>query len=185
MDAATFARFERSFVPEPNTGCWLWLAHLEKGYGRMSVAGKRQFAHRLSYEHVNGLIPNGLQVDHLCRVPCCVNPDHLEAVTPKVNTLRGLAIPAFNSKKTHCKRGHVFDETNTYLVPKGRHCRECIHNRYVQWYTRRGYPNARKTHCPMGHEYDEQNTRITARGHRICRTCHATAERKRQRKGKK
>lgn len=77
---------------EQGEGCWLWLGSLtDKGYGRFYMGGKRYLAHRYSYEHFVGPIPEGLEPDHLCRVPACVNPAHLEPVTRSENTRRGWA----------------------------------------------------------------------------------------------
>ncbi len=108
--------------------CWLWTASINpEGYGKFWVAGKgRLRAHRVAYELVVGPIPEGLQIDHLCRVRHCVNPSHLEPVTHRENLLRGIGIPAVNAKKTHCLRGHPFSGDNLYIEPKGgRRCREC------------------------------------------------------------
>lgn len=98
----TRVRFEDSFVPEPNTGCWLWLSM--NGYGKIDVIdqyGKRRgmVAHRVAWELYRGAIPPGLAIDHLCSMKSCVNPAHLEPVTYEENarravergTFRGLA----------------------------------------------------------------------------------------------
>lgn len=106
--------------------CWEWTgAKLPKGYGVISYLNKQQYVHRLMYENVVGEIPFGYQLDHLCRFTACVNPDHLEAVTPRVNVLRGNSSPARNARLTHCKRGHPFDAANTYHGKYGRMCRRC------------------------------------------------------------
>lgn len=126
--APAWKRFEARFVPEPNSGCWLWFGALsDTGYGSFNVgAGQYQGAHKFSYERVHGKVPAGIDLDHLCRVRCCVNPEHLEPVTPTVNILRGESPMAMNARKTHCVRGHAFDERNTYLAKTGwRGCRRC------------------------------------------------------------
>lgn len=105
--------------------CWLWLASKTgSGYGQIGVDGSRALmAHRVAYELLVGPIPAGLHLDHLCRVPACVNPAHLEPVTPYENARRS---PLTGAGKTHCKRGHPFDEANTYVTPGGqRQCRTC------------------------------------------------------------
>lgn len=97
--------------------CWLWTGYRDRnGYGRLHKA----FAHRVAYELVTGPIPQGLQIDHLCRNPSCVRPEHLEAVTRQVNVQRAYAI------RTHCPYGHLYDEANTYRNAEGhRKCRKC------------------------------------------------------------
>lgn len=118
---------EARFVPEPNTGCWLWIGHVDErlGYGRMVIDGKRRVAHRIAYEALVGPIPDGLQLDHLCRVRCCVNPSHLQPVTQQENIRRGQGIPAMNAAKTHCPKGHAYSSENTYWQP-GRLGRRCV-----------------------------------------------------------
>jgi HNH endonuclease len=116
--------------------CWLWLGHISRlGYGSFF---SRQFqssqAHRVSYQLFIGEVPKELTLDHLCRVRHCVNPDHLEPVTLRENILRGTGPSAILARRTHCKHGHPWDESNTiyYANPKGvpkRHCRQCIINR--------------------------------------------------------
>jgi hypothetical protein len=114
---------------EPNTGCWLWVKCSSNGYGLIYVMGKNKHAHRLAYEELVGPIPEGLDIDHLCRVRACCNPAHLEPVTRGVNISRGM-LPTMArerfSKITHCPQGHAYDEKNTYFY-KGseRSCRAC------------------------------------------------------------
>lgn len=115
----------------PN-GCWLWTAaKLQgpgggRGYGVFGIKGKNKPAHRVAYEILVGPIPDGLTLDHLCRVRHCVNPHHLEPVTNRENVLRGVGITARLHRQTHCKRGHPFDENNTYINPSGyRQCKAC------------------------------------------------------------
>lgn len=115
----------------PRWQCWIWAGRLDpQGYGRHSW----DLAHRVAYERFMGPIPDGLTLDHLCRTPACVNPWHLEPVTLRENLLRGDTFQARNAAKTHCKRGHPFDEENTYITPAGwRSCRSCRrehHRRY-------------------------------------------------------
>lgn len=106
--------------------CWIWLGGTINGYGRIYDAGKLHLVHRVSYEIHTGPIPKGLTLDHLCRVRRCINPDHLEPVTVKLNLLRGNGACARNARKRHCKRGHEFNKENTIPVGKsGRSCRPC------------------------------------------------------------
>jgi hypothetical protein len=110
------------------TGCWEWTAAKYKdGYGNFRFDEHNHRAHRLSYEYLVGPIPAGLVIDHLCRNIVCVNPDHLEPVTPRENILRGQTLPAANARKTHCAHGHPLSGPNLYLEPKNgkRHCRIC------------------------------------------------------------
>lgn len=103
--------------------CWLWTGSLHTdGYALTSFKGKTTGVHRLAYEAYVGPIPEGLEIDHLCRVRRCVNPAHLEAVTHKVNMQRRDYSPA---SKTHCKNGHPFDEANTRVRDGKRVCRTC------------------------------------------------------------
>jgi hypothetical protein len=106
--------------------CWNWMACKVYGYGRIKISGKQLLAHRVSYEALKGKIPEGLQLDHLCKNRACVNPDHLEIVTQLENWERGLSPPRLNRDKTSCKRGHPLDVINTYVSKDGtRYCRAC------------------------------------------------------------
>jgi hypothetical protein len=86
------------------------------------------------WEHLVGPVPDGLELDHLCRNPGCVNPDHLEPVTHKENMLRGFNPSATNARKTHCHKGHFFDAENTYIATTGaRRCRTCLRELQRNW----------------------------------------------------
>lgn len=112
--------------PEPNTGCWLWDGKTVKdGYGLFCLPGSTGYAHNASMVIHGRTVPKGLQVDHLCRVRCCVNPDHLDIVTRKENVLRGEGITARNARKTHCYRGHPFSGDNLRHYGTDRCCRTC------------------------------------------------------------
>lgn len=123
-----------------DTGCWIWQkATAKNGYGQIGHEGRTRSTHRLAYETFVGPVPEGLQLDHLCRVRACCNPEHLEPVTQSENIQRSPLIV-----KTHCKQGHELTEDNlivrqrqTYTM---RNCRTC-HNESV----RRRYHEARQT----------------------------------------
>lgn len=111
-------------------GCWLWTGSRDRdGYGQFWHQKKMLAAHRWSYEMLVGPIPFGLQIDHLCRTPGCVNPNHLEPVTQRENLLRGNTIQARNAAKTHCPHGHPLAGDNLRLSRGQRLCRECIRQR--------------------------------------------------------
>ena len=106
--------------------CWLWKAALNNdGYGNFNLCGRGGIAHKLSYESLVGPVPDGLELDHLCRIRNCVNPAHLEPVTHKVNVQRG-ELYKVNASKTHCPHDHPYSGDNLYLHPVGqRVCRTC------------------------------------------------------------
>lgn len=127
-------RFNSRFIPVPFSGCWIWTANLRKdGYADIGDGPKKKLAHRVSYELHKGSIPDGMVIDHLCRVPCCVNPSHLEAVSPRENYIRGIGLPTMLerlSKRTHCKNGHEVSVLNTHVNELGqRSCRVCWRTR--------------------------------------------------------
>lgn len=107
--------------------CWLWTGALDtRGYGQIKVAGRLWMVHRVVYELAVVRLAGDLVVDHLCRVPTCVRPDHLEPVTNRENTLRGTNFIAENAAKTHCPQGHAYDEANTIRERSGRRrCHTC------------------------------------------------------------
>lgn len=110
-------------VSYADSGCWEWTAALQsQGYGSFADQGAIHLAHRWSYERHVGPIPDGLQIDHLCRNRTCVNPAHLEPVTQAENRRRGL----YGVLATHCRRGHAMTADNTYAHPRGqRVCLTC------------------------------------------------------------
>lgn len=116
--------------------CWLWLAqHHVDGYGRIRNDGGSTLAHKVSWEWVNGPVPKGLELDHLCRIRHCVRPTHLEAVTSRINCLRGVGRAAQQARQTHCVHGHLFDDGNTgiWIGPGGREHRVCLFCRDINY----------------------------------------------------
>ena len=114
--------------------CWVWTAACtEKGYGIFHSGEQVVVAHCWSREFAYGASPEGLVIDHLCRVHHCMNPKHLEPVTRAVNTKRAVPFGVYgsaNRRKTHCPQGHPYSDENTYVSKAGsRHCRACTRER--------------------------------------------------------
>ena len=125
-------RVDARWIPEPNTGCWLWTGALNtKGYGELRNGTiTSRHAHRYSWTIRNGEIPEGLVIDHNCRVRSCVNPDHMRLVTTAQNvTENSLGQSALNKLKTHCPNGHAYTTANTVRYGRARHCRTCYAER--------------------------------------------------------
>jgi hypothetical protein len=124
-------RLEFYSIPEPNSGCVIWLGTLNSaGYGSMTFHGKKKLAHVMAYELANNPVPEDMELDHLCCVPCCINPNHLEPVTHRENVIRGYRSGSYQHKGRHaqfCKRGHEFTVENTYIRPDNgrRACLTC------------------------------------------------------------
>lgn len=139
------ARFEAKVERVAESGCWIWLASLNAlGYARFRMDGRngsQEHAHRPAYEHWRGRIAEGLELDHLCRVRCCVNPWHLEPVTGHENLLRSPFTQAsINRAKTHCPSGHAYADTAVSYasMPGARVCAECARARALKYYYRSG-----------------------------------------------
>lgn len=137
-------------VPIPFSGCWAWDGYVApNGYGAVTSVerGGPQLMHRVAYEIAKGPIPKGLQIDHLCRVRCCINPDHLEAVTASTNLIRGIGpviwskrMVALNKRRlasAYCKHGHELTAENTVLDNGARRCRICKNRTSLLGYYRR------------------------------------------------
>ena len=146
--AARRERLLRHVSMEPNSGCWLWTGGVNHGgYGQFSDGrGKNGGAHRAAYEVFVGPIPEGLTLDHLCRVRCCVNPAHLEPVSMQENLRRGnshLSASIRHSKKEHCPKGHPYLGANLYIGTRGqRLCRRCHNDRTLAaYYARKAAKN--------------------------------------------
>lgn len=126
---------------DKSTDCWTWTGPtVSGGYGRVtwSVApGKLiwRSTHRVMYRHLVGDIPEGLDLDHLCRNRACCNPEHLEPVTRQVNLLRGDTIPARRAAVTECPAGHPYEGENLMIDTLGRRgCRECVRAKNRAYY---------------------------------------------------
>lgn len=123
-------------------GCWEWTGRIaHNGYGRIWVERSTKPAHRVAYEHLIGPVPDGLELDHLCRNKRCVNPDHLEPVTHAENCRRADIALGIRSAITHCSFGHEFTNRNTaYRARKGavhRVCRKCTSRRTTEYRRRK------------------------------------------------
>lgn len=114
---------------EKTKSCWLWTGGTGRnGYGDVYFDGRMQKAHRIVYRIFKGPIPEGLVLDHLCRIRRCVNPDHLEPVTHRENTIRGIGFASVNHRKTTCPRGHLYDTKDKC----GRRCLQCRREQQVK-----------------------------------------------------
>ena len=138
-------RIESNLLPEPNSGCWIWLGYVADGYGKINNKKGSTLVHRAMYEHVKGPVPEGLQLDHICRTRCCANPDHLEPVTQVVNVRRGAAA------RTHCKLGHPLDGYVSRGSSGQRFCKQCQRQKATDWArNNRPFPSS-KLYCGKGH----------------------------------
>lgn len=178
-------------------GCWLWTGALVtkkpgRDYGCKMVNRKRWMAHNLVYTLMVGPIPEGMELDHLCRTPRCVRPEHLEPVPHKTNVLRGESPAAGHARKTCCPLGHPYDGTHRN---GRRYCTRCRKKGMRTWQKAHtsglgtGGRQRTKTHCPQGHPYDAENTYHPPKrpNTRQCRTCtgrRPTSETSRRLKGR-
>jgi len=124
--APFWSKVDRSAGPD---SCWLWLNSVNShGYGYLGGGGQRhRLAHRVAYELLVGPVPDGQELDHLCRTPRCVNPLHLEPVTHQENMLRGDNIVSRYAARTHCAEGHPFSGPNLRMGSRhGRRYRICL-----------------------------------------------------------
>ena len=134
-------RFLAKIEVQPS-GCWLWIgAKTGNGYGQLSIGGRRAnggrlvYAHRFAYEMWVGPIPEGKELDHLCRNRACQNPDHLEPVTRQENARRGDT--GHWVRSDYCLRGHPLFGDNVYAHDMARHCKTCNAGRAKQYRRRR------------------------------------------------
>lgn len=123
-------RFD-SKIDHTNGECWLWIGPLDKdGYGSFYLRRRNRRAHRVAWFAMNGPIPEGMVVNHVCGRRNCVNPRHMNVVTPRENTLRdSRSIPYINSQKRTCTKGHPFDKVVTYSSRAQRICSICERER--------------------------------------------------------
>lgn len=128
----------------PFHSCWEWIgAKNDQGYGQFHKDGKTTYAHRWMYERDVGAIPDGLELDHLCKNPGCVRPSHLQPVTHQENVLRGKSLAAKCAKQCNCKNGHELTEENIYRR-KGarsneRECGVCVKERNKKYWALKTY----------------------------------------------
>lgn len=137
-------RFTRLYIPVPFSGCWLWTGWLnDDGYARFHLTKtKTVFAYKWYYELKHGPIPDGLELDHKCRVRACVNDIHLEPVTHSENVKRGIAGDLMRARRaliTHCPQGHPYSGDNLYIYTnanggKQRFCRTCSNVQHAKRY---------------------------------------------------
>jgi len=107
-------------------GCWLWTGGFtRRGYGQIRVNGRNTYVHRVTWSLAGRSLPEGMEIDHLCRVHNCVNPDHLEPVTHRENVLRGTGLSANHARKTRCIHGHPLDGLRIGLRAGARYCITC------------------------------------------------------------
>lgn len=140
MNEAQLARFLPKVQPDDLGECLIWTASRQpSGYGVFGLTSSPQKnvrAHRAAYEHWRGPIPDGLVIDHLCRVRSCVNPWHMEPVPQATNIRRGQSPAAQQGRLTHCREGHPFAGDNLIMDNGHRRCRECRNRQYREWYAR-------------------------------------------------
>lgn len=132
-------------TPEPNTGCWLWLRSVDSGGYARTQTPQEGLVHRISFKLTNPNVDlTGKHVHHKCKMTCCVNPDHLAAVTPAEHVIMdGLGGDfGFHSSKTHCPSGHPYDGDNLVAIKHrrgntSRQCRTCRKAAMKRWYVKR------------------------------------------------
>jgi hypothetical protein len=146
-------RFDAGWIPEPNSGCWLWTGYLDRGYGHLLAWRKdgsqgMRAAYKVGYEEYIGPVSDGLELDHKCRVRSCVNPWHLEPVTHAENIRRGRWQPAVNVRKTQCDRGHPYADDTMTNYGGHRKCMTCNKMTCLdRYYKKTGRPHLSPLYC--------------------------------------
>ena len=135
------AAFHTMYIPEPNSGCWLWLGpYNENGYGRFAIGAKRVRAHRFALQISDKQRGYGPLACHTCDVPACVNPEHLFWGTQTDNmgdaAQKGRCKRLWQTSKTHCQRGHEFIPNDIQSNGK-RFCRICRRTRRQQYHLKK------------------------------------------------
>lgn len=126
-DACERGDWMRARITPLSNGCWLWNRRIEpNGYGRVYFKGRMYWAHRLVFELLRGSVPEGYELDHLCRVRRCVNPHHLEPVSHTENMRRSpIGASVGHRLKTQCPQGHPYSGNNLIVYRNMRYCRQC------------------------------------------------------------
>jgi hypothetical protein len=187
MNRPLVERVKERSAPQPN-GCVHWTGHLNaNGYGKISVDKTMRLAHRALYQELNGKLPDDTLLDHTCHnedrscsggPTClhrrCVNPEHLEPVSNKVNQERSINTAAGRSAiQNECARGHEYTPENTYTDKHGwKRCRTCDRRRADEARSAPGRPSSIREFCRNGHRMTEENTLVRGRSTR-CRKCAA------------
>lgn len=167
----------------PENGCLLWPGQTRLGSGRVAFEGRKHSVHVLMYQCCVGPIPEGHDLDHLCRNPACAHVCHLEPVLHHENVLRG-QLGAKQREQTHCKSGHALSGAHLIIDRRGwRACRECGRLRKKKF--RLAHPrepvarvHQHQTHCPQGHASAGENLSIDRSGVYHCRICRAAVARR-------
>jgi hypothetical protein len=182
----------RNRIVQSDTGCWLWTGTVNNTYGRARIDGRARYTHRYAYEMLVGPIPDGLVLDHLCRVRLCCNPAHLEPVTDRENVARGEAPGSPLMRTGVCKRGHEVSGANVYTTSGWIECRICLIARVRAYQVRKTAEAkaARAASNAAPAEYVAEIARHGIHGYKFhgcrCETCRsasqASTRRYRQRK---
>lgn len=123
-------RFSVKYKVDAKTGCWVWTGSKQpSGYATLWNGARPEQGHRISYRMFCGDIPDGHEIDHVCRNRSCVNPDHLRAVSHRENMRCSDTVMGRNAAKSHCKRGHLLSGDNLKIIRGSRQCRECMNLR--------------------------------------------------------